>query len=358
MIAVSKKTLLQVGIGVCVLVAAMAAIFFFYPRASASDVQTPVPVVSKPVVVERPTPVPTPVPAIPARATTLVIAKTAGNLASANQATLAFQSSGRIGQVQVKEGQRVQAGDVIATLDNAALDAQIVQAQANLDSAQANLVKVKAGPTEDDLLIAKLALDRTKAAVDQAQAAYDKIGGASNPKISETSQALALQQAFNAYQTAFAQYDLTVKHPTDAELKSAQAAVSVAQAALETAKQNAANARITAPFDGTVVWIGAKPGESAVSGTAEITIADLPHMQVQVNADQLSSAAIQVGQAVSVTVDALPGKTLTGHVSKIGLLATSSGNLVSTPVTIDIDSTNMPIYPGLSATVEFQGGAQ
>ncbi|MGE5264751.1 MAG: HlyD family secretion protein [Acidobacteriota bacterium] len=358
MIAVSKKTVLQVGIGVGVLAGAIATIFFFYPRASASAIQTPIPVVSKPAAVELPSPAPTAVPALPARAGTLVIAKTAGNLVSANQATLAFQTSGRIRQIQVKEGQRVQAGDVIATLDNTALDAQIVQAQANLDSAQANLVKVKAGPTEDDLLIAKFAIDRAKAAVDQAQAAYDKIGGASNPKISETAQSLALQQAYNAYQTALAQYDLTVKHPTDAELKAAQAAVAVAQAALETARQNAANARITAPFDGTVVWIGAKPGESAVSGTPEITLADLPHMQVQVNADQISSAAIQVGQAVSVTVDALPGKTLAGHVSKIGLLATSTGNLVSTLVTIDIDAANVPIYPGLSATVEFQGGAQ
>jgi HlyD family secretion protein len=67
---------------------------------------------------------------------------------------------------------------------------------------------------------------------------------------------------------------------------------------------------------------------------------------------------LQVGQSVSITVDALSGKTLTGRISKIGLLATASGNLVSTPVTIDIDPTSALIYPGLSATVEFQGKSQ
>lgn len=358
MIAVSRKTLLPMGMIVLILIAAVAGFFFLNSHASASAVPPADPVTKPVAVVAPPTLAPTPVPAIPARAPAPVIAKASGNLASANQATLAFQSSGRIRQIQVKEGQRVKAGDVIASLDTAALDAQVVQAQANLDAAMANLAKVKAGPTVDDLLIAKLAIDRTKAAVDQAQAAYDKIGGASNPRITETSQALALQQAYNAYQTALAQYDSTANHPTDAELKTAQANVAVAQAALETAKQSSANARITAPFDGTVVWVGAKLGESATTGAPEITIADLPHMQVQVNADEFSSSAIQVGQTVSVTVDALSGKTLVGHVSKVGLLASASGSIVSTPVTIDIDSTNVPIYPGLSATVEFQGAAQ
>ena len=358
MIAVSKRWVWRVCIGILVIAGVAAAVFVLNPRASASAVEVPAPVAPKPVVVDPPTSVPDPVLAVPVRVPALVIAKSAGNLAAANQATLAFQTSGRILQIAVKEGQRVQAGTVIATLDTAALDAQITQAQANLDSAQANLAKVKAGPAVDDLVIAQLAVARTKSAVDQAQAGYDKIGGATNPKITESSQALTLEQDYNAYQTALAQYDSTAKHPTDAELKAAQAAVAVAQAALETAKQNAAFARITAPFDGTVVWVGAKLGESATAGAGEITIADLPHMQVQVNADELSSAAIQVGQAVSVTVDALPGKTLAGHVAKVGLLATTSGNLVSTPVTIDIDSASASIYPGLSATVEFQGGAQ
>ncbi len=295
--------------------------------------------------------------AAPAAAPSFV-AKATGSLISANQATLAFQSPGRIKDVKVQEGDKVKAGEVIATLDVAALDAQVTQAQANLDSAIANLDKVKAGPTKDDTIVAKSNVDRAKAALDQAQAAYDKIGGASNPSIGMSQQSVNLQQAYSAYQSALSSYNLTIDHPTDAELKAAEASVAQAQAALEVAKQNAANARITAPVDGTVVWVGNKLGESAVAGSPEIIIADLSKMQIQVSADELSGGALQVGQAVSITLDSLPNKTLNGHISKLGLLASSSGGIISIPVTVDIDPTNTPIYPGLGATVQFQGAGQ
>ncbi len=357
MIMIRPRTLV-IGLGLLIAAIAVAAGFVWNSAASASALKPPVPVKAESAAPQPPPPTPVPtVVAAPARIVTFV-AKTSGNLISSNQATMGFQSSGRIKDIEVKEGDHVKAGDVIATLDTASLDAQVTQAQATLDSAVANLAKVKAGPTRDDVIVAKSNVDRAKAALDQAQAAYDKIGGASNPSIAASQQSVNLQQAYSTYQAAVSQYNLTVDHPTDAELKAAQAAVAQAQAALETAKQNAANARITAPFDGTVVWLGSKLGESATAGAPEVTIADLPHMQVQVNADEVSEANIQVGQTVSITLSAFPGKTLTGHVSKIGLLATSSGNLVSTPVTIDIDSTNTLVYPGLSATVQFQGGAK
>ena len=284
------------------------------------------------------------------------VAKATGNLISANQATLAFQSSGRIKDIKVKEGDRVKAGDVLASLDTSALDANVVQAQSALDSAAANLAKVKAGPTADDLIIAKTTLDRARITLQQAQAAYDIIAWRSDFGMS--AQAIALQTATDTYQASLAQFNQTINHPTDAELKAAQATYAQAQASLETAKVNASNARITAPFDGTVVWIGIKLGESSTTGTGAITIAELGKMQVQVNIDEISSGAIKVGQLVSITLDSVPGKAFTGSVPKVGLLASTTSNIVSIPVTIDIDNSNVPIYPGLSATVEFQARAQ
>lgn len=355
--AVVKKNAVQIGLGLVILVGALAGTFMLNREANASAVETPIPAKVDSAVPAPTLPAPiSPAPAAPANAVT--IAKAAGTLASASQATLAFQTTGRIKDIKVKQGDQVKAGDVIVALDTAALDAQVTQAQAALNSAMANFEQVKAGPIADNIIIAKSNLDLATAALAQAQAAYDKVGGATNPKISASPQALALQQAYSQYHSAAAQYDLSVTHPTDVELKAAQAAVAQAQATLETAQQNAANARIVAPYNGTIVWIGAKLGESAVAGSPEATIADLTRMQVQVNADEASTAVLQVGQAVSITVDALPGKTLSGQISQIGLLATASGNFVTTLVTVDIHATNAPIYPGLNATVEFQGTNQ
>ena len=262
-----------------------------------------------------------------------------GSIASANQATLAFQAGGRIKEIKAKEGDKLKAGTIFSALESTTtLDAQVAAAQSALD-------KVKAGPSADDLVVAKANVDRAKAALDQAQSAYDKLGGASNPASGASSQGLALQQATITYQQTVAQFNQAANHPTPQEL-------TAAQASLETAKQNAANARLTAPFDGTVLWVGVRVGESAAVGGAAVAVADLSRMQVLVNVDEGSVASLKVGQLATIEVDAYPDKQLKGHISKIAFLGIATNNFVTIPVTIDIDPTDILIYPGLSATVE------
>jgi HlyD family secretion protein len=327
--------------------------------------------------------------------------KAIGTFLSANQAALAFQTAGRVKELKVKEGDKVQAGALLASLDTSILDLQIAQAQAAFDSTQARLDQLKnpaasdvtaaqaavasaeaalaqlKSPTLNDLKIAKADLDSAQAAVANAQANYDRIGGDTNPFGAMTPQALVLQQASNNYQKALAVYnaktnpsDAQVKqaqagvdqaraqltrltNPSANDLKSAQAAVTQAQAALDLAKQNAANAKIVAPFDGTILWITPHVGETVSPGVPAITFADLSRMQVQVGVDETTLGLIRVGQTAAITADAVPGKRLTGKISKIGILATTTAGIVTIPVTIDVDATDASIYPGLTATAEF-----
>lgn len=281
-----------------------------------------------------------------------------GTLLSANQANLAFQIGGRIKTVQAKQGDRVQAGDVLASLDTTVLETQVTQAQALLAAANATFDKASKGPTADELQLAKSNLDLAKAGLAQAQAVYDRAGGASNPYIGLLPQAFALQQATGQFLSAQAAYNLAVSHPTTAELAGVVLQIAQAQLALDQAKQSITNAKLIAPFDGTVVSISPHVGESASVGVPSAIVADLSRMQVQVNVGENTLAGIHVGQPTTITVDALGGKTLTGRVKQTGLLGTSIGGIVSVPVTIDIDPSDALIYPGLSATVEFQGAAQ
>jgi multidrug resistance efflux pump len=288
----------------------------------------------------------------PASADSSTTLKLIGSLVSANQVSLAFQLGGKVSTIPVKEGDKVSAGETLASLDTSTIALQIAQAQAALDAANATLQNTKAGPTVDDAALAKSNLDRAKATLDQAQAAYDHIGGDSNPFASSSPQVLALQQAYSGYQGAVASFNLAVNHPTATELELAQAQAAQAQAALNLAKQSAVNSQIVAPFDGTVLWIGPDVGEFVSPGAPALTLADLSHMQAQVGLDENSLPLVKLGESATITLDALPGKTLTGKVSKVGILATTTAGIVSIPVTLDIDPTDAAIYPGLSATVE------
>lgn len=335
-----------------------------------------------------------------------VTARVTGSLASASQASLTFQMPGRILQYAVKEGDQVHKGDVLASIDTSTIQFQIAQAQAALTLAQARLSqtqsggtpdqvaaanqalnlakvnygKVLSGPTPDDLAAPKANLDRAKAALDQAQSAYDRAGGATNPYVGQLPTTLALQSATANYQAALGAYNLAKNRPTAGELAGAaaqlaqafalaaqvnptddtltiaKAQVDQAQAALDLAKQTLANASIVAPFDGTVVWIGPHVGESASTQSPAIVIADLSKMQVQANVDELTLAGLKVGERANLSVDALGDTPLTGRVSKIGLYGTNVGGIVSVPVWIDVDPTNAAIFPGLTATVQFDSG--
>jgi HlyD family secretion protein len=303
--------------------------------------------------VTRALPTRTAVPKPTERATAQGI-KATGNLVSANQVTLAFEMPGRVKKLNIKEGDKVKAGAILGVIDTSMLEAQAAQAQAALNAANATLDRTKQGPTADEVAIAKASLDSAKAAVGVAQAAYDRAGGASNPYMPMLPESLTLQQATNAYRAAVATYNSTVNHPTATELKLAQAQVEQAQAAYDLVKRTMATAQLVAPFDGTVVWLGAKVGELSAPSVPALTLADLSQMQVEVGIDENALGSIRVDQVVTITVDALNGKTLTGHVKKIGLLATSTGGFINIPIKIAVDPTSAPIAPGMSATVRFQ----
>jgi HlyD family secretion protein len=286
----------------------------------------------------------TPVPPKTTRAT--------GTLLAPNQAALAFQASGTLKELKVKEGDTVKAGDILAKLDTTTLELQVTQAETALQLQQINLDKVKAGPSIEDIAVARSALDQAKIALDQAQAAYDPI--AWRPDVGMTTQAANLQSASSKYKAAKATYDLTIHHPTNSELATAQTQYDQAKASLAIVKQNLTNTTLVAPFDGTILSVTPKAGEIVSQSITVMTLADLTRMQAQASLDENTLARVQVGQQVKLTLDAFPNKTLSGRVSKIALIGTSAGGVVSVPVTIDIDPNDTAIYPGLSTVIEFK----
>lgn len=253
-----------------------------------------------------------------------------GNVAPQSEVTLSFESSGRIAQVLVQEGQQVKAGDTLAELDTTSLQLQVAQAQASLDSAQARLRQaqepasaedlasaqaslasaqasydktkagptkedlasaqasldsakasydeVKAGPTAADLASAQAALDNAEASLQQAQAAYDRVKGEAN--IAMRSESLNLQTATIEYQRAKATYDAAKNHPTASELAAARAQVRQAETSLAQLK--------TSPTASELAAAAAQVAQAQ---------AQLAQLQAQPNVDDIAVAQASVDQA-------------------------------------------------------------
>jgi HlyD family secretion protein len=157
-----------------------------------------------------------------------------GQIKPAQDAALNFGTSGIVAQVLVKEGQQVQQGARLATIDTRELDQQVLQAEANLKSAQAGLSALKDGPTETDIRAARAQLEAA-----QIQLRQQRQG---NARAADIASARAQLRA--------AQADLAaLKNPGPDELSAAQLKLAQAQANLENTRDGDSAAKTRAELD-------------------------------------------------------------------------------------------------------------
>ncbi len=323
----------------------------------------------------------------------------AGNVSVPEDAVLAFQTSGRVTQVNVQVGDPVKKGQVLMQLDTTDLEASLKSAQislasaqasydqtmtdlqfalrnaqANLATAKANLeaAKAKNDQNPNSLIVAKAALDKATIALQKAQADYNAV--AWRPDVGMTTQAQTLASATLDYQSALANYNITVANLNDTALKQAQASYENAQVALEQAQKNLETkkisaqaqldsakiaveqaqrnldkAKLVAPFDGVVAAVNFSVGDTA-SGNA-VTIVDLSQLQIKVTVAEVDIAKIKPGQTAQITFDALAGKTYQGKVLSIAPVATVTQGVVNYPVTIAVLDNDGTIKPGMTANL-------
>ncbi len=326
----------------------------------------------------------------------------AGNISAPSQVALAFTSSGRVAQVNVKVGDLVKKNQVLLELDatdlnlslktaqvgltsaqasydqtKADLQFALRDAQANLTSAQASLDAAKAANAQNpnSLIVAKANLDTATITLHQAQAAYDQV--AWQPNVGMSTQATTLQSATIAYQSALASYKIAAAAINDSALKqaqasfanaqtaveqaqkdldtklvSAQATLDNAQVALTQAQRNLDNTKLVAPFDGAIAAVNFGVGDTA-SGTA-VTLVDLSQLQVKVTIAEVDIAKIKVGQTAALTMDALSGKTYNAQVIAISPVGAVTSGVVNYTTTLALTDADNSIKPGMTANLTIE----
>lgn len=375
-----------------------------------------------------------------------------GRLAPARSASLSLPAGGRVAELLVEEGATVTAGQPLLRLADARLRAGVAQAEAGLARAQARLDELKAGPQIQEVTASQAAVDaaqaradrlavaddiraaeanlaaaqaalaklregasadvltaaradqaNAQAAVAQAQAAYDRVKG--NADIAARPEALALQQATNAYNAAAArladlergaspadlagararvaqaqaQLDaLKATRPADlagaqAELRRAQAQlaltaqgartqtiaaaeadVAAAAAALDQARAALAEAELVAPFTGVVAEIRPAVGEQLLPGATAVILADLSAWQVETtDLTELQVVRVKEGDVAAITFDALPGESFRGVVTRIKAIGQSQKGDISYTAVIRLEQADPRLRWNMTAAVAF-----
>jgi HlyD family secretion protein len=335
------------------------------------------------------------------RGTLAAMVNATGTILPEKQTTLSFKTPGRVAEVPVQEGQTVREGDLLARLETTDLEYAIAQAELALETAQAQLLRLQrppseqdiaaaeaalesarasyrrlvAGPSQEEVQVARANLDQAKATRDQAQAAYDRV--ADRPDVAMLPQALQLEQATIAYDTAKASFDLTMRAPSEAELAAARTAIVQAEAnlarlqeglsdedllvaqlqvqqaylSLDQARNQLEGTILVAPHDGTITLAAIQAGELS-GGQPAFILTDLSRYHIDVTVDEIDIGRISVDQPATITLDALPGETLTGRVEQIADTAQLDTGVVTYRVTTELDPTDAPLRVGMTANVD------
>jgi HlyD family secretion protein len=334
-----------------------------------------------------------------------------GAVRSKQSANLTWTVSARVGELKTATGQQVKKGDVLAVLDLTSLPQNLIQAQNDLINAQNNLKNLNdqaavnkataeknltqaqkdledaqtkrgqySGKTRaDDLTIKKaeadytLALDRVK----QAQEAFDNVSSLDSdstiraqaqsslasaqsaarqskwmldyyrarPSATDINQVEAvLQLAKVKVDDAQRQYDLVKNGPAEKDITIANNNITMAQA-------NINQTRLTAPFSGTITNLNAKTGDVVAPGSLALRIDDLSSLYIDSQVSEVDINRIQIGQAVSITFDAISNKTYEGKVVEVGTAGSTTSGAVNFPVTIQITNPDGQVKTAMTAGV-------
>jgi HlyD family secretion protein len=338
-----------------------------------------------------------------------------GSVRPNQTATLIWQTSGTVGEVEVEEGDLVKDGQLLASLDPEAFAPTIASAQLELINAQqaldalydnnevdqANALKEVAlayealrsaeynaynfsvPSNQEDLEIIEGA-DAMRLILAEARNAYEPYKGSSSeytyvdcdninaikqfPNLcgstnkydvedqledAESDFKTAVDRIINSSEVILAEQNLgKALEKFDTLLNGPDPDdVAAAEARVEAAKATLNLTTIEGPFDGTITDVAAKSGDQVSAGTVAFRIDDLSRLLVDVEVSEVDINQVEVGQEVDLTFDGIFGKEYRGEVVEVALVGTDSQGVVNFIVTVELVETDEDVLSGMTAAV-------
>ena len=238
---------------------------------------------------------------------------------------------------EIDYGSPVQAGMVLAVIDDATYNASFRQAEAQVMQAKANLLNAKAQKIQ---LQAKLTLAKNN---------FDRSVRLRPDNVIAESE----------YDSAKAEYEAASANlnAADSAIAQAEAQIASAEALRDSAKRNLEYCTIKSPVQGVIIDRRVNIGQTVVSSMSASSLfliaKDLKKMEIWVSVNEADIGNIFVGQKTTFQVDAFPGRVFRGRVGKIRLNASMSQNVVTYVVEVETDNSDGKLLPYLTANVDF-----
>ena len=271
--------------------------------------------------------------------------------------TLRARFDGFVSRVVAVEGQSVRAGELLLTLDDAQVRAQLEQARAQLAAEEANLRAAEAGGRADELARLTGGLRAAEAQRDLLQRQQDALvklvaERAATPEELERNRA-ALERAkadVDHLRKSREQFELQVG------LDRERLALSVGhwRAQVRDFQEKANSARVTAPASGMLFSLPVRERDFVRTGDLLADLADLRNVRVRAFVDEPELGGLATGQAVEVTWDALPERIWTGRTETVPQQVVARGSRNVGEVLCSISNDRMELKPNTTVNIRIQ----
>ncbi len=283
-------------------------------------------------------------------------------------------------QLNVKEGDRVKKGQVLAVLDSDTLKQEIKRAEDQLALAKvedseaisrsAQNVELAKAQLEDKLKDQQITYEKAVMDRDEAKRKYDNIKTLAQAG-AETQE--ALKEAKNTYDLAQQTVEsYTVENgkviATEADLKNIEASqdtatasraknIAMLQTELNNKRKDLEECQITSPIDGTITRVNIKLGRFADEtddSKPMFVVENIDQLEMEVLVSEYDIGKIEIGQPVTITADILKEDSVTGVVDRIsptGEEKTGTSERVI-PITIKITGDSKNLIAGINAKAE------
>ncbi|MBJ9424807.1 HlyD family efflux transporter periplasmic adaptor subunit [Acinetobacter seifertii] len=253
------------------------------------------------------------------------------------QVSLAFEQSGRIEKLLVQEGDKVKAGQVLATLNTNSLEIQAKQAQAQLKAQQEAIVKQQVGARPEEISQAKAQLASTQADLDKASKNLQRLQILVN---STDGRAISQQEldyaksnqhsAEAAVRERQANLELIIKGARKEDREATKAQYEVTKANLDLINYNLTQAELKSPVNAVVRARLQEVGDMTTAQKAVYTLALTDPKWVRVYANEKDLSSIHMGGTAQVIRDAYADQSINGKIGYISSVAEFTPKTVQT----------------------------
>lgn len=274
--------------------------------------------------------------------------------------------------MNVKEGQHVMAGEILARIDCHNLEAELRAAQAKVDMARQARQRLLRGSRDEERRVAADKLAEAEAVWQQADLHSQRMArlfgkGDISREALERARRDAEVAAANR-RAAADQQTLVNAPPLPEETARADAEINAAEEQVRVLAAKLGRCVVKAPMAGTVLRCYLKPGEavSTVFPQPIVSLADTSQLRVRAEVDERDVSRVHPDQRVLILIDAFPLKHFAGSVSRVGTLMGRKKVRTGDPaeksdqdileVLIDLKKVDEPLAIGLRATVQFYKG--